>query len=203
MRIEEGLFMPCILPQTCERALLEQFLRAEAMAMWSVRAAQEQRIPSHVRTFLRRHEADEQRHLQQFENILGIRSHEKTKLPSVPTQWYALAIHLYGYEALGLEFAKVLGLLRPDLTSILEDEKRHVGFFEREIRRILSEGGPPAQGAQQCARAWWRRLPKTLNRYLNDDQLTPHREDLSRSILDAIGHRLSVLGLFERGNGAS
>ena len=37
-------------------------------------------------------------------------------------------MHLYGYEALGLEFARLLVGLRPDLTSILEDEEVHVGF---------------------------------------------------------------------------
>ena len=47
-----------VLPQTCEKALLERFLRAEAMALWAVRAAQMQNLPRHVQTFLQRHEID-------------------------------------------------------------------------------------------------------------------------------------------------
>jgi len=33
------------LPPTCERAILEQFLKAEAMALWAVRSAQAQDVP--------------------------------------------------------------------------------------------------------------------------------------------------------------
>jgi hypothetical protein len=47
-----------------------------------------------------------------------------------------LAVHLYGLEALRLEFAKLLAGLCPDLSSILEDEETHVWFFEREIQKI-------------------------------------------------------------------
>ena len=94
-----------ILPASCERPLLERFLKAEAMAMWSVRAAQASDVPAHVVTFLRRHETEEQAHLKQFESMLGVQSWEKPSLPRVPRQWEALAVHLYGYETLGLEFA--------------------------------------------------------------------------------------------------
>ena len=45
-----------VLPQTCERALLERFLRAEAMALWAGRAAQTQNLPRHVQTFPQRPE---------------------------------------------------------------------------------------------------------------------------------------------------
>ena len=118
------------LPASCERAILEQFLKAEAMALWAVRSAQAQDVPPAVLQFLRRHEEEEAQHLKQFELLLGVSSHGKTALPRMPSQWRILVVHLYGYEALGLEFARLLVSLRPDLTSILEDEEVHVGFFE-------------------------------------------------------------------------
>ena len=111
------------LPSSCERAILEQFLKAEAMALWAVRSAQAQDVPCGVLQFLRRHEEEEAQHLKQFELLLGTNSHGKAALPRMPSQWRVLAVHLYGYEALGLEFARLLVGLRPDLTSILEDEE--------------------------------------------------------------------------------
>ena len=50
-----------------ERAILEQFLKAEAMALWAVRSAQAQAVPRAVLQFLRRHEEEEAQHLKQFE----------------------------------------------------------------------------------------------------------------------------------------
>ena len=114
------------------------------MALWAVRSAQAQDVPRAVLQFLRRHEEEEAQHLKQFELLLGTRSHGKTVLPRMPNQWRILAVHLYGYEALGLEFARLLVGLRPDLASILEDEEVHVGFFEHEVRAILVHGGPAA-----------------------------------------------------------
>ena len=131
------------LPSSCERAILEQFLKAEAMALWAVRSAQAQDVPPGVLQFLRRHEEEESQHLKQFELLLGTSSHGKTVLPRMPSQWRVLAVHLYGYETLGLEFARLLIGLRPDLISILEDEEVHVGFFEHEIRAILVHGDLP------------------------------------------------------------
>lgn len=184
------------LPQTCERALLERFLRAEAMAMWAVRSAQAQEVPPHVLRFLQRHETDEQRHLQQFEELLGTQACDKLVLPRAPGQWWALAVHLYGYETLGLEFANLLVGLRPDLTPILKDEEVHVGFFEREIRHILAGGA--AALARGAARAWWRRIPQTVSRYLRGDQLDPYRTELHRLILARIEERFAEIGLLDR-----
>lgn len=188
--------MTLTLPSTCERALLERFLRAEATALRSVRAAQAQEVPPHVRTFLQRHEQDEQDHLRRFEAMLGTSLMEKAALPRVPSQWASLAVHLYGYEALGLEFAKLLVSLRPDLASILRDEELHVGFFQRELEKILGGGEGLAAAARASARAWRRRLPLTLDRYLSDEALLPYRDDLRRVILGSIEHRFLDLGLF-------
>lgn len=186
------------LPSSCERAILEQFLKAEAMALWAVRSAQAQDVPPGALQFLRRHEEEEAQHLKQFERLLGVRSHSKTALPRMPKQWRVLAVHLYGYEALGTEFAKLLVGLRPDLISILEDEEVHVGFFEHEIRAILVHGGSDADGAQQAARSWRRRLPRTVDRYLHDKCLAPFREELRRHILDVIDARFLAVGLLAR-----
>ena len=112
-------------------------------------------VPPAVLQFLRRHEEEEAQHLKQFELLLGVNSHGKTALPRMPSQWQVLAVHLYGYETLGLEFARLLVGLRPDLTSILEDEEamwvisstKSVPFLFREgllltVRdRRLSPGG--------------------------------------------------------------
>ena len=184
-----------VLPSTCERALLERFLRAEAMALWAVRAAQLQHLPRHVQIFLQRHETDEQDHLRQFEGMLGTASQRPPTLPAVPSQWEALAVSLFGYEALGLEFAMLLARLRPDLSEILADELVHVGFFEKELSVILAGGEPGAQQAREAARTWWKKLPRTLDRYLRDDSLTPYRDELRGHILSAIELRFTALGL--------
>ncbi len=187
--------MHTILPQSCERALLERFLKAEAMALWAVQSAQVQDVPPHVLPFLRRHEEEEAKHLKEFERRLSVLPRERNRLPRVSRQWSALAVYLLGYEALGLEFAKLLAQVQPDLASILDDEMIHVGFFETEVMRLLMSGGHPAEGARQSARAWWRRLPRTLDRYLEGDSLTPYRADLRRMILIAIKGRFTALGL--------
>ena len=186
-----------VLPLSCERALLERFLKAEAMALWSVRAAQLKNVPPHVLTFLRRHEAEEQAHLKQFESMLDTTSSGKQILPRVPQQWESLAVHLFGYETLGLEFAKLLVTIRPDLSSILEDEEGHVSFFERELERLLAGGGEAAKGARASAHAWWKKLSRTLGRYLGDESLAAHREELHRAILTAIESRFVRVGLFD------
>jgi len=183
------------LPPTCERAILEQFLKAEAMALWAVRSAQAQDVPPVVLSFLRRHEEEEAQHLKQFELLLGTSSHGKTALPRMPSQWKVLAVHLYGYETLGLEFARLLVGLRPDLTSILEDEEVHVGFFEEEVRTILVQGGPAAEDARQAAHAWRRRLPRTVDRYLHDESLAPFCAELRRHILGVVDARFLAVGL--------
>ena len=110
-------------------------------------------------------------------------------------------VHLYGYETLGLEFARLLVGLRPDLTSILEDEEVHVGFFEHEVRAILVHGGPGADGARQAAHAWRRRLPRTVDRYLHDEGFAPFRDELQRHILDVIDARFLSVGLSARPEG--
>jgi hypothetical protein len=194
--------MPHLLPAICERAILEQFLKAEAMALWAVRSAQSQDVPPGVLEFLRRHEEEEARHLKQFELLLGTSSHGKSVLPRVPSQRRVLAVHLYGYEALGLEFAKLLIGLRPDLASILEDEEVHVGFFEHQVRSILVQGGPAADGAKQAAQAWRGRLPRTVDRYFHDESLAPFRDELRKHILNAIDGRFLVVGLSGRSEGA-
>ena len=184
------------LPRICEQAILEQFLKAEAMALWAVRSAQAQDVPPGVLQFLRRHEEEEAQHLKRFELLLGTSSYGKKALPRMPNQWRVLAVHLYGYEMLGLEFARLLVGLRPDLTSILEDEEVHVGFFEDEVRTILA--GPAADGARQAAQAWRRRLPRTVDRYLHDESLAPFCDELRRHILGVIDARFLAVGLTAR-----
>jgi hypothetical protein len=187
-----------ILPKSCEQALLERFLKAEAMALWAVQSAQVQQIhdvPPHVLPFLRRQEEEEAEHLKEFERRLGVPPKQRDRLPRVPRQWSALAVQLLGYEALGLEFAKLLAQVQPDLGSILKDELIHVAFFEKEVAQLLLSGGPPAEGARQSARAWWRRLPRTLDRYLEGASLAAYRADLRRAILVAIEERFIALGL--------
>lgn len=189
--------MDFVLPASCETALLERFLKAEAMALWSVRSAQAKEVPPGVLQFLRRHEEEEAQHLKEFEARLGVRSHSREKLPRVPSQWWALVIHLYGYEALGFEFAKLLIQIRPDLQSILDDEEVHVGFFEEEVRKVLAEGGTAAEGAKASAKAWWRRLPPTVDRYLEGESLMPFRMELRQLILDSIRARFAHVGLLD------
>jgi hypothetical protein len=182
------------LPPSCEKAILSRFLRAEAMAMWAVKSAQSD-VPKHALSFLKRHEEEEREHLQIFEGLTGEQAREKSVLPKMPKQWHAMAVHLYGYEALGLEFARLLAGLRPDLAHILKDEEEHVGFFETEVKRILREGRGPANGAREYARAWMRRIPKTLERYLRGDGLEPYQAELSARILEAIRTRFTATGL--------
>lgn len=188
---------PLRLPPECEPALLERFLKAEAMALWAVRSARLQELPPNVQTFLRKHEEDEQDHLKQFETMVGHTSRERGRLPVVPRQWPALAVQLYGYESLGLEFAKLLAALRPDLAAILEDEQTHVEFYEREIRKIVGGEIGAADQATVSARAWWRKLPRTLDRYLEADALGPFRTDLARRILDSIEQRFNTVGILK------
>ena len=189
--------MVLTLPPSCEPALLERFLKAEAMALWSVRAAQAKDVPSGVLQFLRRHEEEEAEHLKEFETRLGVRSHARETLPRVPSQWWALVIHLYGYETLGLEFAKLLVQVQPGLQSIMDDEEVHVGFFEEEVRKVLAQGGLAADKAKESARAWWRRLPPTVDRYVEGELLAPYRTDLRALILESIHARFVAVGLLD------
>lgn len=182
----------------CEAALLSRFLRAEAMAMWAVRSAQVH-APPRALAFLRRHEEEEQEHLKRFEALTGETAREKPVLPKVPRQWHALAVQLLGYEALGLEFARLLAAVRPDLASILADEETHVAFFEREVRDVLAGGKGPANGAREFAKAWWRRLPRTVDRYLKGDGLDERAPELRETILGAVRTRLTSLGLLPGG----
>jgi hypothetical protein len=184
-----GHCAPLRLPPECEPALLERFLKAEAMALRAVRAAQCQDVPPNVQAFLRRHERDEQDHLRQFESLVGQTALGHERLPTVPCQWPALAVQLYGYEALGLAYAKLL--------ATLADEEAHVGFFEREVRRIVDGGGVAADQAKVSARSWWRKLPRTLDRYLDGAALMPFRGHLRRRILSDLQHRLTDTGLLD------
>ncbi len=183
------------LPPECGTALLERFLKAEAMALWTIQSARLQGVPQNVYAFLRKHEEDEQQHLAQFETMIGRRPRNRERLPSVPKQWSALAVQLYGYESLGLEFAALLVTLRPDLASIRDDELVHVEFFEQEILRILRGEATAAEQARVSARAWWRKLPRTIDRYLEAEVLDPFRPVLAGSILSAIEQRFSATGL--------
>ena len=152
-----------LLPSACETALLERFLKAEAMALWAVRSAKSKDVPPGVLSFLLRHEEEEAKHLKEFETRLGVQSHVRAKLPRMPSQWWALVIHLFGYEALGLEFAKLLVQVQPELTSILADELVHVEFFEREVKKVLDGGGSAAAADRsgRSARAPTTRLAST------------------------------------------
>ena len=110
-----------------------------------------------------------------------------------------LAVLLFGYEALGLEFATLLATVRPDLADILEDEQVHVGFFEKELRAILAGGESGAQQAREAARTWWKKLPRTVDRYLGDPSLAPYRTELRHHILSIIQERFIALGLLPAG----
>lgn len=166
--------------------------------MYSVRSAQAD-VPPHALEFLKRHEEEEAVHLREFEALTGIQAREKLVLPRLPKQWHALAVHLYGYEALGLEFARLLAGLRPDLSHIEKDEESHVGFFEREIRKILEPRRGPANGAREYARAWIRRVPRTVEKYLQGEELAPWREELKAAILASIEARFISIGLLPGG----
>ena len=189
-----------LLPPSCETALLERFLKAEAMALWAVRSAQAKDVPPGVLSFLRRHEEEEAKHLKEFETRLGVQSHVREKLPRMPSQWWALVVHLFGYETLGLEFAKLLVQVQPDLMSILDDEQVHVEFFEAEVRKLLEQGGPAADGARDSAHAWWRRFPPTVDRYLEGTALVPFRPELKQRIMTAVQMRFRDVGLLDRGD---
>jgi len=93
-----------------------------------------------------------------------------------------LAVQLYGYESLGLEFAKLLVAMRPDLADILEDEATHVKFFEREIRQIIAGEAAAADQARVSARAWWRKVPLTLGRYMEAPVLNPFSGEINRVV---------------------
>lgn len=162
--------------------------------MYSVRSAQAD-VPPHALEFLKRHEEEEKTHLEEFERLTGIQAREKLVLPRLPKQWHALAVHLYGYEALGLEFARLLASLRPDLAHILADEETHVGFFEREIRRILEPNRGPANGAREYARAWIKRVPRTVEKYLQGEELAPYRDALQAGLMASIEERFISTGL--------
>jgi hypothetical protein len=185
------------LPPECETALLERFLKAEAMALSTVRSARLQDVPPNVYCFLRKHEEDEQEHLARFETMIDRRPRERERLPSVPRQWPALAVQLYGYESMGLEFATLLVTLRPDMASIREDELVHVEFFEQEIHRILRGESAGAEQARVSAVAWWRKLPRTVDRYLDAAVLDPYRRELAERILAAIQRRFTTTGLLK------
>jgi hypothetical protein len=183
------------LPQTCERALFERFMKAEAMILRTIRAVLKKDVPPDVVPFLRRHEEEESRHLRQFEDLLNMSSLAKDELPRVANQWCVLAVQIYGYESLGLEYAKLLVLTRPDLAEIEKDEEAHVAFFENEVRKILRDGGTQASEARRAAEALLRRIPETVDRYLEDESLAPFREELRRLILDSIAGRFAAVGL--------
>ena len=165
------------------------------MILWTGRAAQTKQLPPDVLEFLRRHEKEESKHLQRFEELLGISSHRQKTLPRVPSQWSALSVQLYGYETLGLEFAKLLVMARPDMSAIAADEEEHVRFFEDQVRSILQQGGLPAEGARQSARRLRRRIPQTVDRYLEDSSMTPFRDELRSMILAGIDARFAGIGL--------
>ena len=60
--------MELLLPPSCEAALLERFLKAEAMALWAVRSAKAKEVPAWGAPFLLRHEEEEAKHLKEFES---------------------------------------------------------------------------------------------------------------------------------------
>lgn len=184
-----------ILPAKSERAILERFLKAEAMALWAVRAAQLRDVPPNVLAFLKQHEADEEEHLKHFETLVGYQSWGREVLPTVPHQWPSLAVLLFGYEALGLEFAKLLVGLRPDMQSIVDDEETHVAFFEHEIKKLLAGGVGEAEQARISARAWWKKFPRTIERYLQDSSLDACRTEIMAKMQAAIQQRFTDAGL--------
>ena len=94
--------------------------------------------------------------------------------------------------------AKLLVQVQPDLMSILDDEQVHVEFFEAEVRKLLQQGGPAADGARESAEAWWRRLPPTVDRYLEGPALEPFRPELKQRILTAVHMRFCQAGLLDR-----
>lgn len=172
-----------------ERAILERFLRAESMAKYALRSARAN-VPPDVRAFLERQEAEEAAHQERFERLTGLRAREREELPKMPQQWSACAVRLLGYEALGFEFARLAiaettGDVRAMLEEILVDEEEHVRFYENELRKILTDD------TRAMARAFLRRLPKTVERYLRGPELAGMQE----SILEGVQARFRGLGL--------
>ena len=168
------------------------------MALSAVRSAQTRGVPPGVLQFLRRHEEEEAKHLRQFEMLLKRPPRTTKVLPRVPSQWWALVVHVLGYESLGLEFAKLLIQVRPDLIAILEDETVHVAFYEKEVKRLLAVDATTAQRTREAAQAWRRRLPQTIDRYLRDDSLAPFRQEICASMLNTIDARFAAIGLIVR-----
>src|SRR5262249_16265216 len=93
--------------------------------------------------------------------------------------------------------AKLLVQVQPDLQSILDDERGHVRFFEQQVIEMLASSELTAEAVRKSARAWWRRLPRTLERYLEGDGLTQYRSELRELILTTIKDRFGALGLLE------
>ncbi len=60
---------------------------------------------------------------------------------------------------------------------------------------ILAGEKPKAQQAREAAGSWWKKLPRTLDRYLRDDTLAPYRDELRPHILSAIEQRFTAIGL--------
>lgn len=179
---------------TRERAILERFLRAEAMAKYALRSAMD-RVPEEVQDFLRRQEAQEAEHQQRFERITGLQAQDRGKLPKMPMQWNACAVRLLGYEALGYEFAQLAlaetsGSTREMVAEILVDEAEHVRFYEEALKKILDEGGPRAEETRHMAGAFLRRLPKTVERYLRGAELAAFQE----RVLEGVRRRFGSLG---------
>jgi len=83
------------------------------------------------------------------------------------------------------------------LMPILEDEHGQVDFFEREVKKVLEQGGPAAESARDSAKAWWRRVPPTVDRYLEGESLEPFRPELRERILAAIHMRFCHVGLLD------
>lgn len=178
-----------------QRAILDRFLRAETMAKVTLRAMKTG-VPEEVAAFVERQEAEEEEHQRRFEALTGLKARERECLPKVPTQWHACAVLLLGYEALGYEFANLAigitsGAVRDLLREILQDELRHVEFYEIALRKILEKGGGQAEDAHALVAALLGRLPKTIDRYLKGTDLGAHRE----VILEGVRARFQRLGI--------
>lgn len=178
-----------------ELAILERFLRAEAMAKYALRSAREG-VPADVAEFMRRQELEEEKHQSRFEAVTGIKARERETLPRMPRHWHEIAVQLLGYESLGWEFANLAaaetsGPVREMIREILLDETGHVRFYEESLRRILAEERGPARGARVFAAAFLRRLPTTIDRYLRGADLGAHRD----AILEGVRARFRALGL--------
>ena len=86
-------------------------------------------------------------------------------------------------------------------TPIRRDIQRTVGTClggserEREIIRLLTDGGPSAEQARRSAQAWWRKLPRTIDRYLEAPMLDAVRLAVAAHLLGTIKQRLIRAGL--------